>query len=105
MPVQYKDYYEVLGVPRSATEAQIKQAFRKLAREHHPDVAKDKKKAEEKARSETEEALNEFFAATKVTDDLIGEAAMEAEMRLCEIPAALKNHMKTLAIAMGKQRK
>ncbi len=45
MPVQYKDYYETLGVPRTASEADIKKSFRKLARQYHPDVAKDKKNA------------------------------------------------------------
>src|ERR1035441_4509624 len=48
MPVQYKDYYETLGVPRGASGDDIKKAFRKLARVYHPDVAKNKKQAEEK---------------------------------------------------------
>jgi curved DNA-binding protein len=48
MAVQFKDYYEVLGVPREASEDDIRKSFRKLARQYHPDVAKDKKVAEEK---------------------------------------------------------
>jgi curved DNA-binding protein len=46
--VEYKDYYEILGVGRSATQAEIKKAFRKLAREHHPDVKPGDAAAERK---------------------------------------------------------
>jgi len=48
MPVEFKDYYKTLGVPRTASHDDIRKAFRKLARQYHPDVAKDKKRAEEK---------------------------------------------------------
>ncbi len=45
--MQYKDYYEILGVKRDADEKEIKSAFRKLARKYHPDVNKTKE-AEQK---------------------------------------------------------
>jgi curved DNA-binding protein len=46
MAATFRDYYQTLGVARSATADEIKKAFRKLARQHHPDVAKDKKAGE-----------------------------------------------------------
>ena len=45
--MQYRDYYAILGVARGASEEQIKQAYRKLARKYHPDVSKEPQ-AEEK---------------------------------------------------------
>lgn len=48
MPVQFKDYYSVLGIARTASESEIKSAFRDKARKLHPDVNRDDPKAEER---------------------------------------------------------
>ncbi len=46
--MEYKDYYQILGVPRGADQAEIKKAFRRLARQYHPDANQDNKGSEEK---------------------------------------------------------
>lgn len=53
-----KDYYEVLGVPRDASEADIKKAFRKLAIKYHPDKNRDNPKAAEEKFKEVNEAYS-----------------------------------------------
>lgn len=59
--MEYRDYYATLGVPRTASKADIKKAFRKLAREHHPDVNKGNTAAERRFKevSEANEVLSD----------------------------------------------
>jgi len=61
MGIEYKDYYKILGVDRNASDDDIRKAFRKLARQYHPDVAKNKKEAEEKFKeiNEANEVLSD----------------------------------------------
>ena len=82
MAVKFKDYYETLGVPRTASDADIKKNFRKLAREFHPDVAKDKKRAEEKFKeiNEAYEVLGDA-AKRKKYDELGADWKSGAEFR------------------------
>jgi len=59
--MEYKDYYKILGVPKTATQEEIKKAFRKLAVKHHPDKNPGDKKAEErfKEANEANEVLSD----------------------------------------------
>src|SRR6266540_7479948 len=52
--MDFKDYYSTLGVAKTATEKEIKQAYRKLARKHHPDVNPGDKAAESRFKDLTE---------------------------------------------------
>lgn len=54
--MKYRDYYDILGVDRNASEQDIKRAFRRLARQWHPDVNADNAQAEEKFKE-----LNEAY--------------------------------------------
>src|SRR5215472_3567927 len=73
MPVTYKDYYKILGVPKTANAKEVKSSYRKLAREWHPDVNPTRKKqAEEKFKdiSEAYEVLGD--AEKRKTYDTLG---------------------------------
>lgn len=59
--MEYKDYYEILGVGKDASEKEIKRAFRRLARQHHPDVNPGDPRAEERFKeiNEAHEVLSD----------------------------------------------
>jgi curved DNA-binding protein len=82
MAVEFKDYYRVLGVTPKATDEEIKKAFRALARKHHPDVAKDKKSAEDKFKeiNEANEVLSNPESRRKF-DQLVEDWKTGAESR------------------------
>ena len=83
-----KDYYAILGIKKTATTDDIRKAFRKLARKHHPDVNPGDKKAEEKFKeiSEANDVLSDekkrkVYDALGYYSDQIDPAAAEAAAR------------------------
>lgn len=72
-----RDYYDVLGINKNATDEEIKSAYRKLAKKHHPDLNKDNKEAEEKFKEANEayEVLSD--ADKKMKYDQYGHAGVD----------------------------
>ncbi len=60
MAVKYRDYYEILGVPRNASAEEIRRAYRKLARKYHPDANKGDSSSEDKFKE-----INEAYEVLK----------------------------------------
>ncbi len=74
-----RDYYEVLGVGRDAVEADIKKAYRKLARQYHPDINKDDPQAAEKFKEATEAYQVLSSAEARAKYDQFGHAAFDQQ--------------------------
>ena len=66
--MEYKDYYDIMGVNRDATQDEIKRAYRRLARKYHPDVSEE---------SDTEEQFKEVGEAYEVLKDPEKRAAYD----------------------------
>lgn len=62
MSVEYKDYYKLLGVSKTASQEEISKAFKKLARKHHPDLHPDEPEAEKKFKE-----FNEAYEVLKLS--------------------------------------
>jgi curved DNA-binding protein len=78
--MKYKDYYSILGVPRTAKEDDIKKAYRKLAKKYHPDVSKEAN-AEEKFKEIAEAYATLKDADKRAVYDQLGSHSSGQEFR------------------------
>jgi len=77
-----RDYYEVLGVAKKASKDEIKQAYRKLAMKHHPDMNKDNSKVAEEKFKELSEAYEVLMDDEKrARYDQFGHSGVESTFR------------------------
>ena len=93
-----RNLYEVLGVPKEADQATIRKAYKKLARQYHPDLNKDPKAADrfkeisaayEVLEDEGKRALYDEFGETSLRPGLVRVAAVNGQAQL-ELPAQEK---------------
>ena len=97
-----RDYYEILGVPKGASDDEIKGAFRKLARQYHPDVSKEEH-AEEKFKE-----INEAYGVLSDSDkraryDRFGKEDLAVWVAVASMitPQILATYLKRSSAVLG----
>lgn len=88
--MDYKDYYKTLGVSKTASQADIKKAYRKLAVKYHPDKNKDNKSAEEKFKEINE--ANEVLSDPEKERSMISSVITGSSISSQEILRILTGH-------------
>ena len=76
-----KDYYEVLGVNKNSTDEEIKKAYRKLARQYHPDLNRDDPKTAEAKMKEINEAYSVLSDETKTINTRLDRLNRSSDAR------------------------
>jgi len=64
--IKFRDYYDILKIPRTASDEEIKKAYHRLAREHHPDLHSEKDKH---VRTQRMHEVNEAYAVLSSKED------------------------------------